>query len=102
MAATKIFVSPEQIKNSASLISKYNEEIKSELGDFTQEIETVDWEALGRTAMKESFDAIKPAFDKFYNYISKVVTFLNQNVADDVITLDTAIQSNGTELKTRG
>jgi len=101
-SSERIFINPEEIKNSASLIQKFNDEIKGCLADFTAEIESTDWEALGREAMRESFNQLKPSFEKFYTYISKAVSFLNQNVADDVITLDTAIQGNGSELRSRG
>lgn len=101
MPATKIFVNPEEIKNSAESISRFNETIKEKLAEITAQVETVDWEALGEESMQESFNAIKPTFDKFYNYVAKVVTFLNQNVAEDAIALDSVIQQNGSELKSR-
>jgi len=97
----KIFISPEEIKASADIIRKCNEDISSCLSDFSAEIDTVDWEALGRESMKDSFNNLRPSFEKMHNYISKVVNFLNQNVAEDALALDSAIKGNGSELKSR-
>lgn len=101
MASSRTFINPEAIRNSATAISGYNEQIKEKLGTFTSLVESVEWEALGASAMLESFNSVKPTFEDFYNYVVKIVNFLNQNVAEDAETLDAAIQGNAGELRPR-
>lgn len=101
MAAEKIFINPEEVKNSAESISRFNETIREKLAEITGFVETVDWEALGEEAMQESFSNLKPEFDKFYDYVTKVINFLKQNVAEDAVLLDEVISGNASELKSR-
>ncbi len=104
MAITQnIFVNSDEIKNNASKIEKYNNEINDCLNDFKVIMGQVDgcWESQGSVELKQKFDTLKPDFDKFYSYLNKVVKFLNQNVAADAETLDSTIKNNAVALQSR-
>ncbi|MDO5559703.1 MAG: hypothetical protein Q4F95_08910 [Oscillospiraceae bacterium] len=98
----RIFLNHAEIKNCAQQIGSYNEKIKDQLDDFATQISKVQsWDAMGASEMRDNFNALKPDFAKFYEYLSKVVKFINQNVSDDAITLDTSIKNNAMPLKKR-
>ncbi len=104
MAITQnIFVNSDEIRNNASKIEKYNNEMNDCLNDFKVIMGQVDgcWESQGSVELRQNFDALKPDFDKFYTYLTKVVKYLNQNVAADAETLDATIKSNAVALQSR-
>ena len=104
MAITQnIFLNSDEIRNNASRIEKYNNDINDCLNDFKLIMGQIDgvWESQGSSELRHKFDELKPDFDKFYSYMNRVVKFLNQNVATDAETLDAAIRSNAVSLQSR-
>lgn len=97
----EIFVDPEAIKEFAELIGRYNERIREELVEITGQIEKVEWEAPGNEAMQESFSDLRIEFDLLYEFISRTVNFLNQNVAEEALVLDEVIRQNVSEITGR-
>ncbi|MBP1566010.1 MAG: hypothetical protein IJP18_10340 [Oscillospiraceae bacterium] len=104
MASTeRIFINPQGIRQSSTYMKIQNAAMRGLLNNFTNEIHKLDlnWDALGATEMTEAFETLKPQFEAFDNYVEKITTFLDQNVAENVQSLDKAIEGNASRLKAR-
>ncbi|MBP1566007.1 MAG: hypothetical protein J6A58_09680 [Oscillospiraceae bacterium] len=104
MASTeRIFINPNAVKMSSMTMKIQNLAMRNTLNDFSKEIQKLDlnWDALGAAEMVEAFEELKPQFEVFDNYVKKVTNFLDDNVAENVKSLDRAIAGNASQLKTR-
>ncbi len=101
MATEKIFVSSDQIRNCAALITSHDTRIQELLADFEAEMRNVEsvWSSEASEEMREAFNALKPSFDKFHRYNEKVCNHLKTNVAEARDTLDAALKSNASNLR---
>lgn len=101
MANQKVFLNSDEIRNCANSISNYDARIMDILARFEAEMNRIEsvWESEAEDAMRENFNALKPAFEKFHRYNEKVVTHLKTNVADARDALDTALKNNASSLK---
>ncbi len=103
VSTERIFIDPQAIRGCSAVMKLQNREMRDLLSEFTAEIEKLDlnWDALGATEMRESFETLKPQFENFDSYVRKVTNFLDQNVAESVEVLDTVIEGNASQLKAR-
>ena len=71
------------------------------LSAFESEIRNVEaqWGSEASDEMKESFQTLKPSFDKFHRYNEKVVSHLRTNVAEARDVLDEALRGNASNLR---
>jgi uncharacterized protein YukE len=99
----RIFINPQAIRSSSAVMKLHNREMREILSDFSKEIQKIDinWDALGASEMVEAFETLKPQFEAFDSYVKKVTNFLDQNVAENVETLDIAIEGNASQLRAR-
>lgn len=96
MAASQIFVNPEEIRNCANNIEGISGRMKDTLADLNTKILSTEsiYQAQSATDMREKFEQLRPELEKFDSYLTKIANYLKQNVAEPTEVTDNVASQN--------
>ena len=90
--AGKIFVDPEQVRTYAGQIRALATDMDTYLKQASGKMQSTEtnYQSEAATRMRENFAAMQVDFQRFVSYLGKIASYLEQNVAEPVQTLNNA------------
>lgn len=89
----------EQVDSTVTQLKNYADSIREELDKVTQEANTVTedgWQGQAATTYKETFETLRPSFDRFYATIMDCIEYLNTAMGKNKST-DSNVSATFTE-----